>query len=157
MSQFRVEKRRALAELTLASGEQLTGSFFLAGSSATHPGPERVVDLLNSEDGFFPFETIEPARTVMVNRAHLVAARLVEAAEEPQLDAGYDIATVRNVVMRLSNRYVLRGAVRLYLPEGRDRLSDYARSLSSFRYVESGDGTFIVNSAHIVELSETAA
>src|SRR5262245_19738639 len=65
MSQFRVEKRRVEAELTLSSGERLKGCFFLATSSATHPGPERVVDLLNSEQGFFPFETPPSVAAVM--------------------------------------------------------------------------------------------
>ena len=34
----------------------MRGCFFLAGSHATHMGPERVADLLNAETGFFPFE-----------------------------------------------------------------------------------------------------
>jgi len=64
------------------------------------------------------------------------------------------VALVRNVEMRLSNRMVLRGIVRCYCPTGRDRLSDYARQTELFRYLENADGTFIVNSAYIVELSE---
>jgi hypothetical protein len=44
--------------------------------------------------------------------------------------------------------------VSVYRPAGRDRLSDYARSDEIFRYVESGDCTVIVNSAHLVELGE---
>lgn len=154
MSQFRVEKRRAEAELALASGDCLRGCFFLAGSSATHTGPERVMDLLNSESGFFPFETADPEDTVLVNRVHLVSARLLTTAREAQLDSGYDVATVRQIVMRLSTRALLRGTVRVYRPEGRDRLSDYARSTEYFRYLENDQGTFIVNSAHIVTVSE---
>lgn len=156
MSQFRVEKQRAEAELTLASGECRRGCFFVAGSSASHAGPERVKDVLNFETGFFPFETTDPAGTVLVNRAHLVAVRLLGAGAEAALDSGYDVATVREVVLRLSNRVVLRGQVRVFRPQGRDRLSDYARSTELFRYVETADGTFIVNSAHIIELSEIA-
>ena len=48
MSQFRVEKRRAQAELTLSSGHTLRGIFFLAGSCSLHAGPERIADLLNA-------------------------------------------------------------------------------------------------------------
>lgn len=155
MSQFRVAKQRVEAELTLATGDRLVGSFFLAGGSATHDGPERVVDLLNCEDGFFPFETSGPDDTVLVNRSHLVAVRLLATAEEARLITGYDIALVRHVVLRLTTRTVVRGTIRVYRPEGRDRLSDYTRSPERFRYLENADGTFIINSAHIVELSET--
>jgi hypothetical protein len=152
MSQFRVEKRRVAAELTLSSGVRLNGCFFLSGSSATHAGPERVADLLNSEGGFFPFETGAACDTVLVNRAHLVAARLVGATDEVRLDSGYDVATVRLVTMKLVTRLELHGSVRVYRPEGRDRLSDYARSPELFRYLESPEGVFVVNTAHIVEL-----
>jgi hypothetical protein len=35
-------------------------------------------------------------------------------------------------------------------------LSDYAREPETFRYIDTGDGTVIVNSAHIVEMQETS-
>jgi hypothetical protein len=154
MSLFRVAKRRTEAELTLSNGETRRGSFFLAGPTATAQGAERVTDLLNAEAGFFPFERCDGTGTILVNRDHVVLARLTDAISEARLDPAYDIATVRRVVITLTNRMVLRGSVRVYCPAGHDRLSDYARSPQMFRYVENGDGTFVVNSAHIVELSE---
>jgi hypothetical protein len=65
------------------------------------------------------------------------------------------VAPERHVVMLLSNGTTLRGAVRVYRPEGRDRLSDYAQSAEAFRYLENGDGTFVINRAHIVNLRES--
>jgi hypothetical protein len=146
--------RRAEAELTLSSGESLRGSFFVAPSSAAHDGPQRVADLLNIDGGFFPFESTEAADTVLVNRAHVVTARLLGPSDEARRDPGYGVATVKHVVMKLSNRVVLQGTVRVYCPAGHDRLSDYARSPEAFRYLESADGTFVVNSRYIVELAE---
>ena len=154
MSQFRVEKQRAEAELTLSSGESRRGCFFLYSGTGIHAGPERVKDVLNFEPGFIPFETNDPARTVFVNRDQVVTVRLIGPREEPQRDSGYDVSRVRRFEVRLSNRTVLRGSVRIYCPEGHDRLSDYARQTELFRYLENADGTFIVNSAYIVELSE---
>jgi hypothetical protein len=156
MSQFRVEKRRAEAELTLSSGHAVRGIFFLAGSCSLHAGPERIADLLNSQDGFFPFETIfERSGTLLINRTHVVYVKLLEQPDEPRLDPGYVVAPERRVIMVLSNGTTLRGAVRVYRPEGRDRLSDYAQSAEAFRYLEAADGTFVVNCAHIVHLRET--
>lgn len=156
MSQFRVEKRRAGAELTLSTGGTVRGCFFLAGSSATHAGPERVADLLNAECGFFPFETslASESDTVLINRMHVVSVKLLERTTEAQLDPGYIVATERHVAILLSNGARLTGSVRVYRPQGRDRLSDYARSPDVFRYVETAEDTFVVNSAHIVELRE---
>jgi len=156
VSELRVEKRRAAAELTLSTGGKVRGSFFLAGSSATHFGPERVGDLLNGEAGFFPFAVESDGATALYNRMQLVSVRLLESTGEARLDPGYELATERRVSMLLTNGESLCGAVRVYRPAGRDRLSDYARSTEVFRYVETPDATFIVNSAHIVELKETA-
>src|SRR5215470_5888878 len=135
MSQFRVEKHRAGAEIALATGAIVRGTFFLSGSSATHAGPERVADLLNAETGFFPFETAGgDGDTILINRAHVITVRLLERTDEPQRDPGYVYATERHVAMLLTNGASRVGAVRVYRPQGRDRLSDYARSTDTFRY-----------------------
>ena len=156
MSEFHVEKRRTEAALTLATGATIRGCFFLAGSSATHAGPERVADLLNAETGFFPFELNAESspRTVLYNRSQLVVVTLLEDTIEAQLDPGYSVATEREVRMLLSNGRTVEGLVRVYRPAGRDRLSDYARAPETFRYVETLEATVIVNTAHIVELRE---
>src|ERR1700733_8193275 len=150
-SEFRVEKQRADAVLTLTGGESTRGYFFVAGGSARHAGPERVGDLLNSEAGFFPFEIHDSAgiRTELFNRRHVVMAAIGE--NEASRDPGYGVATRRVVSILLSNGHRVTGAIRVYKPEGRDRLSDWARDPEIFRYVESGDTTLIVNMAHVIE------
>jgi hypothetical protein len=156
VSEFRIEKRRAQAALTLTTGTTVTGCFFLAGSSATHAGPERVADLLNAETGFFPFEMhANSPYTVLYNRGQIVMVRLLEETIEAELDPGYNVATERDVHMLLSNGETIEGKVRVYRPSGRDRLSDYTRAPESFRYVETAGGLVIVNALHIVELRET--
>jgi len=158
VSQFRVEKRRALASLMLTTGATVRGCFFLSGSHAIHPGPERVADLLNAETGFFPFELPGEigAQTALYNRSQVVVVTLLEDTIEAQLDPGYLVATEREVRVLLSNGRFVEGRVRVYRPTGRDRLSDYARIPEAFRYMETVDGTVIVNTAHIVELRETS-
>jgi hypothetical protein len=157
VSEFRIEKRRAEAALTLTTGTTVRGCFFLAGSSASHSGPERIADLLNAETGFFPFElnTGTAPYTVLYNRAQLILVTLLEETIEAQLDPGYSVATEREVRILLSNGRAVEGRVRVYLPTGRDRLSDYARAPEVFRYVETAEATVIVNAQHIVELRET--
>jgi len=157
VSEFRIEKRRAEAAVTLTTGTTVRGCFFLADSSASHSGPERVADLLNAETGFFPFELNDGSApyTVLYNRLQVVLVALLEETIEAQLDPGYSVATEREVRVLLSNGRTVEGRVRVYRPTGRDRLSDYARAPQVFRYVETADGTVIVNAAHIVELRET--
>jgi hypothetical protein len=156
-SQFQFEKRRIEGVLTLSSGDLVPGYFFTAAGITRHDGPERVGDLLNFEAGFFPFEVRDEtgARTVLFNRVHVVTVALSE--NEASQDPGYQVATQRVVSLLLSTGQRLTGAVRVYRPEGRDRLSDWTKQPEIFRYIENGDRTLIVNAAHIVELSEVSA
>ena len=155
LSEFRIEKRRTDAVVTLSSGLTTQGCFFIAGGSARHAGPERVAELLNSEPGFFPFEIHFVGRTytVLYNRNQVLMVALTD--NEARGDPGYDVATRRFVSILLSNGQRIVGAVRVYRPEGRDRLSDWARQPEPFRYFETADGmTLIVNVAHIIEVNE---
>jgi hypothetical protein len=153
-SEYRFDKQRADAAITLSSGRTLQGRLFLAGGSSRHDGPERVADLLNSEAGFFPFEIDgrDGSEIVLLNRAHVVTVTVPE--NEASLEPGYGIARRRVVAMVLADNHRLTGIVRVYRPEGRDRLSDWARQPETFRYVEADGMTVIVNTAHVVELSE---
>ena len=153
-SEFRVEKERVDALITLANGDSAPGHFFVARNSAHTAGPERVGELLNAERGFFPFETLDgdATRTVLYNRRQVIMVALHE--NEARRDPGYDVATERFVSVLLSNGARVAGSVRVYRPAGRDRLSDWARHPDTFRYIETGDTTLLVNIAHVIEVSE---
>ena len=78
--------------------------------------------------GFFPFELHDDdsgPQTVVYNRHHVVTVALADA--EARRDPGYKVARQRFVSVLLSNGARLSGSVRVYRPEGRDRLSDWAR------------------------------
>lgn len=153
MSEFRVEKRREAAEITLSTGAIVAGHFFLSASSQGHPGPERVGDLLNLEPGFFPFASAD-GETALINRAHVIKVVLPQHVIEAQLEDGYDVATRRRVTVLLTSGERVTGQVAVYRPPGRDRLSDYAHIDERFRYLEQADRTLLINSAHIVSLLE---
>jgi hypothetical protein len=155
-SELRFEKHRAEAVVTLVTNENIKGYFFTAAGSARRDGAERIGDLLNSESGFFPFEIPKDGGTVTIlyNRVHVIAVRVMD--DEVRRDPGYEVATRRTVSLLLSNSQRVNGEVRVYRPEGRDRLSDWTRQPEVFRYVESTDATYIVNAAHIVAVTEVS-
>ena len=151
-SELRIEKRRETAEITLVTGATVSGAFFLADSSHLHTGPERVGDMLNGERGFFPFES--GGETTLINRAHVLKVTLPTQMIEAQLDTGYDVATRRHIKVRLTTGETITGHIVIFRPAGHDRLSDYAHIDEPFRYVELDDRTLLINSAHIVTLTE---
>src|SRR5688572_16973212 len=120
MSEYRVEKKRADAELTLTTGATVKGCFFLWSSSQSHAGPERVGDLLNEQAGFFPFE-LEDGRTTLFNRSHVVVIRLPAQTFDVRLETGYEVASRRLVSMLLSTGDRIAGTVSVFRPAGRDR------------------------------------
>jgi hypothetical protein len=154
MSNFRFEKDRVSASLSLATGHVVSGCFFVLGSVPI-TGRERVGDLLNAEDGFFPFQR-DDGTTAQYNRAHVVLVRLPAGLAEETLEPGYHVATLRPVVITLSTGAHIDGSVAVYGPVGHERLSDYTRSEKHFRYVVTSSGTVIINSDHIVEVIEKA-
>lgn len=155
-SEFRFEKRRADAILTFVGGATVTGCFFIADGTARHEGAERVSDLLNSESGFFPFEIQgdEGPETVLYNRSRVITVEVFD--DEARLDPGYAVATRRVVSILLSDGRRIDGAVRVYRPAGRDRLSDWTRQPETFRYVEGDGVTLIINADHIVSVTEVS-
>ena len=152
-SQFRVEKSHARATLTLSNGTSVPGCFFISGNSRTHTGPEGIKDVLNGETGFFPFERPDGRQTILYNRDHVVFVALADK-EEPRRDPGYHVAKRRVVAILMSNGTRLHGAVRVFRPEGRDRLSDFTKTDERFQYLETEHATYIINVRHIVELTE---
>ena len=153
-SKFQFEKQRVDATITASSGEITRGTFFTAGAGRHDARPERIGELLNGSTGFFPFEIHSPegARTVLYNREHVILVGLGENEEERV--PGYAVATRRFVSILLSNGQRVVGFVRVYQPEGRDRLSDWTRQPDTFRYLNTGDLTLLVNATHIVDVSE---
>ena len=154
-SEYRFEKRRTEVTVTLVGGESARGFVFVALAQSNHEGAQRVGELLNQQDGgFFPFEiqTADGARTVLYNRAHVITVELTES--EAARDPGYAVARRRDVWLVLTDGRRLRGVVRVYRPEGRDRLSDWTRQPEKFRYIDTDEGTLLVNAAHIVAVTE---
>jgi len=141
--------------VTLATGATISGDFFVVGSLA-QGGPERVGDLLNAYDGFFPFQSPDGV-TRLYNRAHVVLVKLAPGATEVEIEPGYPVALQRMVGMTLSTGATIEGTVSIDRPPGRDRLSDCVRDWKRFLYIVSPTHTLIVNTNHIVDLVEKTA
>lgn len=153
-SEYKVEKEPIHAIITLANGESSPGCFFVSPASAHYNGPERIGELLNADSGLFPFGLEDTAgpRTVLYNRRHIVMVAIAD--DEARRDADYNVATARMVSLLMSSGQRLTGVVRVYRPKGHTRLSDWARQSDTFRYVETGEMTLLVNIAHVVEVHE---
>ena len=143
-SAFRFVKRRGEAVIVCLVGRHHHGR---------SSGGRTVVDLLNLETGFFPFEIRSGGgtQTVLYHRAHVITSSL------PENEAPRDAAT-RSPSAATSGSCCRTAAASRRRPglpaRGRDRLSDWARQPETFRYVETDEGHVLVNVAHIVAVTE---
>ncbi len=156
MSDLRIEKRRVTVTVTLTAGHNLMGSLFLSGQAASHAGPERLIDLLNAEQGFVPFELVSPVggrQTLLLNRAHISVVHAQSASHDLEEDPGYQVAAKKSVALRLASGEQLTGVLRVERPAGRDRLSDLVSDDTGFRYLESATGILAVNLAQVVHIT----
>jgi hypothetical protein len=158
MSQYRIEKQHNVtASITLATGAEVRGRFFLADTATAHSGRERVYDLLNDPDRFFPFDVEgrdgKPSHVSLIARAHVLFATLDEPSTElPSDDLSIGMAARKFVSLLLSNGVRLRGELLVVMPEGKDRVSDFANCEGRFQYFANRDQMAIVNFDHVVEI-----
>ena len=153
-SEYRFEKRRAAAVVTMVGGEVARGSFFTPAirPAATAENVSRTCS--TPKRAFFPSKWKAPTSRgpSCYNRSHLISAEIFD--NEAGLDPDYAVASRRPVSILLSNGRRIEAFVRIASPAGRDRLSDWTRLPEVFRYVEFGDSILIVNAAHIVAFTE---
>ena len=154
-SEFRYEKHRADAVVTLVTAGKYQGCFFTAAGSARRDGAERIGDLLNSETGFFPFQIDRRRRRADRPLQPRSCDRGAVMDDEARRDPGYAVATRRSSRSAFHGQRV-DGEVRVYRPEGRDRLSDWTRQPESSATSRPTDATYIVNAVHIVEVTEVS-
>jgi hypothetical protein len=116
MSEFRVEKLRHNVELTLVTGERMTGTVFLEPVAKNHGGAQDPRELLNDAEPFFPFEH--------AGALILVAKDQVKLAKYP---VGKSPAPLRTTDARvlLSDGQSVEGAIIIEARTEADRLLDH--------------------------------
>jgi len=158
MSEYRIEKQHHVtATITLVTGTELRGSFFLAETATAHSGRERVHDLLNESDRFFPFDIEgrdgKQSHVSLLARAHVLFVTLDEPSTElPSDDLSLGMASRKFVSLLLTNGTRMRGELFIAMPEGKDRVSDFANCEGRFQYFANRDQMSIVNFDHVVEI-----
>jgi hypothetical protein len=144
---LQVPKQRVEVEL-VACGERRTVTVFLSEIVPEHAGPERVSDLLEREEVFFPALDHTTARMTFVNRAAVVLARVPRELEEHD---DHDVApTEHEVVVRLHDGEVVRGIISYVLAPEHARPVDFLNVPGRFfRMLVSADHVLLVNKQHV--------
>lgn len=150
---FKLPKLRLPVELAVL-GEPLQAEIFLADFARDHAGPERIEDLLASEEAFFP--AVADGRLMLVARDSLRYLRVPRSAWEPPEGAAFDVEHRIQVTLDDGTRFA--GALRCVAPPDRARLQDCLNGCGRFFALHEEDTVVLVNRACVatVELAESA-
>ncbi len=151
MADLRVPKREVPVEVVLPGGEARRVFVWRAEGAATHPGPERLSDLLHGAAPFIPARESSGGAMTFLNRASIAVARV--AADEEPPDDSFTIPTEHEVEITLTDGTRLSGLVAYVAPQSRERLVDFLNRPEPFlRLLEPG-GVALVGRAHVARVA----
>jgi hypothetical protein len=147
MYELRIEKDRCAVQLSLVSGETLSGAMFVQHAEAGYPRRESAHDVLNGPERFFPLE-IEGGNVMLVAKDHVVEVLTDLPVDGDELRRASARSALLDIV--LSGGVRRSGLVLLELPAEQPRILDYLNRLNErFLVLYASEGTRLINRALI--------
>ena len=148
-NEFFIEKEQLPVEVTMVTGEELTGALFV---QPTWRRPSIEFDapvLLNLPDEFLPLQ-LPDGRTRLVAKAQVVLIRGRTTTSDSDRDHD-ELGEPAQVVIRCTNGVVAQGMMRITRVTSNMRVLDYLnRTAEEFIPLYEGQATVLVNRRHIV-------
>jgi len=149
MEDQKIVKIRRQVLFTLADGSTVEGEVFLSLYEARHERPQRVGELLNSDDAFIPVETA--AGTIHLNIVNIVIAQTLFVEEGDEL---MRLGEQYRVQIATSLGSIIEGQVFVNLPHDRSRVSDYLNQRKRFCRVLRADEIVYVGTRFILSVQD---
>ncbi|MFH1139624.1 MAG: hypothetical protein V1816_26395 [Pseudomonadota bacterium] len=148
MSSLVVEKSRKKAAIVLSDQSQLTGYIFLGAFTETGSRPQTILELLEAEGRFLPFENSN-GDCEFLNQDHIV---WLSAALDPEQPKGPIEPEKRTVTVFLAGGKRIRGEMLMELPREKARLSDWLNSTGRFMTLQDGKREVHLNSRYVIKV-----
>jgi hypothetical protein len=152
VKELRVPKNRVEVEVVLPGGTRRRVAVFLAEFAPNHRGAERLSDLLNGTEDFFP--ALDAARDEMtfLNRTGIAVARIAYAHER-DVTGEFTLPTEYEVQIDLVDGTELQGLVSFVLPPERSRLIDFLNDAPPFFALLEDERVALVNKRHVARVA----
>ena len=147
---MKVEKFKCRANVHFSTGGSLDVHFFLAHEAGTHPGPETLLDVLNSDRTFVPIEDILMDEVLLIGKTRIVYLELPEAGAVLQ---GKDLVELP-VTIELVNGETLRGNFLTDLPPESRRASDYLNIMPQYICLQSHPKWLVINKGYVLSVKQ---
>ncbi len=148
-NEYFIEKEQLPVEITMVTGEELTGSLFV---QPTWRRPSIEFDapvLLNLPDAYLPLQ-LPDGRTRLIAKAHVVLMRGRSTTTDADRESG-ELGEPAQVVVRCTNGAAVQGMLMITRVTSNMRVLDFLnRCAEEFIPINEGESTALVNRRHIV-------
>ncbi len=139
---YRIEKTQLAVALRLRGGSVMHGVVF-AQATGQNGWPEKVADVLNDADPFFPLVT-RGGQTLLIAKEHVLEAMPNDAP--PMNEELYATAVAAEIELTLQDGTRRSGSVRIEMPHERPRVLDFLNfGTDRFVALHGGGTTTLIN------------
>jgi hypothetical protein len=147
-----IQKLRVPARVALPGQTPMGGYFALAPQAEFRPGPETLLERLNTHDRVVPFIRDDDDATYLLAR---LGVEWVEAASsvDPGLvcPPSYRVTREEWVKLRFEGGIELEGLLQMELPESLNRATDFLNGPEDFFPLLRSDSIVLVNKHRVVD------
>ena len=148
-----IEKLRVTVRVSRPGEPVVEGALSLSHHSASHGGPETLLELLDPPAGFIPFERAVDEAVLLFSRPDIQWVMAgPEVAPELVRPRTFRFTREERVRVRLRGGEELEGLLQMELPENINRASDYLNGPERFFPLTTRHGVFLVQKAAVREI-----
>lgn len=145
MDEQRISVDTRVVRIELSNGQQLEGEMFLQLHGLHQSGPQRVGEVLGSEDAFLPLRVAGQVK--LINLDQVVA---VAVAAELEFDPLLELGERHEVQVTAAGGEPLEAEIFVNLPNGRNRSKDFLDQKKRFLLFRCGDEVVYLARRHIL-------
>ncbi len=141
---LKIKTQKRQAKIIFSDGRSIVGHFFISPSPKGLAGSENVIEILNDDRFYIPFEIAE-GEISLLQKGSIVMVRMA-ICEMPK-DLPY-LSRASTKIFLLSGD-ILEGNVFIDLPKTRTRLSDFLNFSKRFFFIEVDEQDILVNTTFV--------
>ena len=141
---LKLKTQKRQAEIKFSDGHSIGGHFFISPSPKGLSGSGNVIEILNDDRFYIPFEIAE-GEISLLQKGSIVMVRM--AISEMPKDLPYLSRTSTKIFLLSGD--ILKGHVFIDLPKTRTRLSDFLNFSKRFFFIEVDEQDFFVNTKFV--------
>ncbi len=152
MNEQRISVETRKVELTFTSGEKISGKLFLQLHGASLCGPQKVGEVLNSEEAFIPFQ--HDGMVELINLEQIVS---VDCEAESEFDDLLLLGEMHKIAIETTNSLLVDLKAYVNLPTGNNRIKDFLNQRKHFLLFVQGDRVVYLRRDKIIKVKDDAA